>query len=125
MPDPDELARAASDAVDAYCAANPAPAWPVLPDSVPADETAPTWTPRPAWSMRQIAEALRQGRLTVTYVAAVDVDAWHDALTDRQRQAIERGAAIVAEAIGISDEWMRGAIVRHLARNGNGGAEHR
>jgi hypothetical protein len=44
MSEPDDVARAASDAIDAYCAANPAPAWPTLPDGVRPWDFAEVWS---------------------------------------------------------------------------------
>lgn len=44
MNERDDLARAASDAVDAWCAANPAPSWPVLPEGVTAADFTTVWS---------------------------------------------------------------------------------
>lgn len=83
----DEVARAASDTIDARCAANPAPEWQF------ATPGGTSWF-RP------------------------DAEAWHEALTDQQRQAIDKGAATVAEATGLSVEYMRDMFIRQLATSG-------
>lgn len=62
MTSQDDAARAASDAIDAWRAANPKPAWPVLPEGVHAQDYTEVWF-----------EALAQwpdGRVEVTYEPA-------------------------------------------------------
>ena len=58
----DQAARAASDAVDAWRAANPAPTWPVLPDGVHPQDFTEVWSGTLArWP---------DGRVEVTYTPA-------------------------------------------------------
>lgn len=117
--------RAASDAIDAYCVASPAPTWPTLPEGVTAADFTEIWfgtlkhDPAGGWLVDagQFGPPFRG--TTVSYLTQADVDAWHAALTDRQRQAIDAGARSIAEATGIDAEYLRDALVGILARNGN------
>lgn len=120
---PDDAAPDASDAIGAWRAANSAPAWPVLPDGVRPQDFTEVWsgilTHDPASGETTARFSARTEPVEVTYVTAADVEAWYDALTDRQRQAVDQGAASVAAATGVSAEWLRDAFIRHLALKGN------
>jgi len=76
MPEPDELARAASDAIDAYCAANPAPAWPTLPEGVTAADFTTVWSGTlkhdPASGETRAWFTARTEPIEVTYTTVLD-----------------------------------------------------
>lgn len=113
MHDPDEMARAASGAVEAWRAANPAPVWPVLPDGVTAADFTEVWSGTmehdPASGETQAWFTPRTEPVEVTYVTVCDQAR---AMIDAS-PALQQSIAEIVQAGATEDEARK--VVEALA----------
>jgi hypothetical protein len=112
----DDAARAASDAIDAWCAANPAPAWPVLPEGVQAGDFTAIWDGAMAHdpvSGVTLAYSSPPERVAVSYMSPTRFSD----LTAEEQQALINAAEHLARAYGgrVSVEEALEALFRALS----------
>lgn len=116
----DDAIRAASDMIDAWCAANPAPAWPVLPEGIRAQDYTEVWRGAlghgPVGGETTAWFGAVPERVEVTYTRSVSPEqALLESLTEEEKLVIYGAASEAARLSDASAAEVFSALISAMA----------